>query len=108
MSIASRAARSGLGSATVAVQNAPGTGDSANGIEAWGTVEVDYERDPKLDMWVPVQMHETYMEMRGSLTDRQHRWGGDVFQFPPVRDLGPGARAVIAAWENQRAARGAC
>ena len=33
---------------------------------AWGTVEVDYQRDTKLDMWVPVQMHETYMEMRGS------------------------------------------
>ena len=34
---------------------------------ASGTVEVDYQRDTKLDMWVPVRMHETYMEMRGSL-----------------------------------------
>ena len=33
---------------------------------AWATVEVEYRRDARLDMWVPVQMHETYMEMRGS------------------------------------------
>jgi len=29
-------------------------------------VEVDYQQDPKLTMWVPVAMHETYMDMRGS------------------------------------------
>jgi hypothetical protein len=33
---------------------------------AWATVEVDYQQDPKLTMWVPVAMHETYMDMRGS------------------------------------------
>jgi hypothetical protein len=36
---------------------------------ASATVEVDYRHDAKLDMWVPAQMHETYMEMRGSLVD---------------------------------------
>ena len=36
---------------------------------ASATVEVEYRHDAKLDMWVPVQMHETYMEMRGSLVD---------------------------------------
>jgi hypothetical protein len=33
---------------------------------AWATVEVDYQRDSKLDMWLPTHMHETYMEMRAS------------------------------------------
>jgi hypothetical protein len=30
------------------------------------SVDVDYQRDMKLDMWVPLRMHETYLEMRGS------------------------------------------
>ena len=33
---------------------------------AWATVDVDYQHDSKLAMWVPVAMHETYMDMRGS------------------------------------------
>jgi hypothetical protein len=36
------------------------------GSTARGTVDVYYERDARLDMWVPVEMQETYMEMRGS------------------------------------------
>ena len=36
---------------------------------AWATLEVDYQRNAKLDMWVPAEMRETYMEMRGSTVD---------------------------------------
>ena len=33
------------------------------------TVQVDYAPDNKLEMWVPVKMTETYMEMRGSTVE---------------------------------------
>lgn len=36
---------------------------------AWATLEVDYQRNATLDMWVPAEMRETYMEMRGSSVD---------------------------------------
>ena len=35
----------------------------------WATVDVEYRRDEKLDLWVPVQMRETFMEMRGSTVE---------------------------------------
>jgi hypothetical protein len=31
------------------------------------TVEVDYGRDAKLEMWVPVRMHETYLQSRATM-----------------------------------------
>ena len=33
---------------------------------AWASVEVDYQHDAKLAMWVPAAMHETYMDTRGT------------------------------------------
>ena len=33
---------------------------------ASASIEVDYQPDMKLDMWVPGRMHETYLEMRAS------------------------------------------
>jgi hypothetical protein len=33
---------------------------------AWASVEVDYQHNSKLAMWVPAAMHETYMDMRGA------------------------------------------
>lgn len=33
---------------------------------ALATVEVDYQRDARLGMWVPARMRETYIEMRGA------------------------------------------
>ncbi len=41
---------------------------------AWATVEVDYQRDAKLAMWVPAAMHETYMDVRGAVV-REHIGG---------------------------------
>ena len=43
---------------------------------AWATVDVDYQHDSKLAMWVPVAMHETYMDMRGSRV--QEHIGGEA------------------------------
>ncbi len=37
----------------------------------WATVEVDYQHNTKLGMWVPVKMRETYMEMRGATLDER-------------------------------------
>ena len=38
---------------------------------AAASVDVEYQRNMKLDMWVPVRMHETYLEMRAStVTER--------------------------------------
>ena len=31
------------------------------------SVEVDYGRDAKLDMWVPVRMHESYLQSRATM-----------------------------------------
>ena len=38
---------------------------------AWATVDVEYQRDSRLDIWVPVQMREKYMEMRGSAVEEK-------------------------------------
>jgi hypothetical protein len=43
---------------------------------AVASVEVDYGRDARLDMWVPIKMVETYMEMRASLV--QENIGGEA------------------------------
>jgi hypothetical protein len=36
---------------------------------ASATVDVDYQEDRSLGMWVPVRMRETYIELRGSVPD---------------------------------------
>ena len=46
-----------------------------NQSAAWASVDVDYGHDAKLAMWVPSQMHETYMEMRGSAIVDEHIGG---------------------------------
>jgi hypothetical protein len=33
------------------------------------SVEVDYRRDPKLEMWVPGRMHETYLQSRATMVN---------------------------------------
>jgi hypothetical protein len=45
---------------------------------AWATVDVDYQHDSKLDMWVPVAMHETYMDMRGTAV-HEHIGGEAIY-----------------------------
>jgi hypothetical protein len=35
--------------------------------ETIASIEVDYARDPKLDMWVPVRMHESYLQSRATM-----------------------------------------
>jgi hypothetical protein len=45
------------------------TGDAL----ASDVLEVNYKRDSKLDMWVPVHMSETYIESRGSLVTERLR-----------------------------------
>lgn len=35
--------------------------------ETIASVEVDYGRDPKLDMWVPIRMHESYLQSRATM-----------------------------------------
>lgn len=37
-------------------------------VTSLATVDVDYQREAGLDLWVPVRMRETYVEMRGSAT----------------------------------------
>jgi hypothetical protein len=43
---------------------------------AWASVEVEYQRDSKLAMWVPSAMHETYMDTRGTVV--QEHIGGEA------------------------------
>ena len=35
--------------------------------ETIASVEVDYRRDPRLNMWVPARMHETYLQSRAGM-----------------------------------------
>jgi len=35
--------------------------------ETIASIEVDYARDPKLEMWVPVRMHESYLQSRATM-----------------------------------------
>jgi hypothetical protein len=66
-------------------------GDESNAV---ASVEVDYGRDARLDMWVPIKMVETYTEMRASSVSGEHRRRGHLLQFPSIRNLGTSCDAV--------------
>jgi hypothetical protein len=59
---------------------------------AWATVEVDYQQNSKLAMWVPAAMHETYMDMLGTVV--HERVGGEA-TYSAFRRFETSGRVVV-------------
>ena len=54
------------------------------------SVMVEYQREPRLDLWVPVRMHETYLETRAGTV--MERIGGEA-TYSNFRPFGAPVRA---------------
>ena len=80
---------------TVAGALRPSAGGPTSLVNVTASIEVDYGRDPKLEMWVPVRMQERYEQNPpGGINLR----GRGLFKLPPLRSqrAAPGPPPVAA------------